>query len=121
MNVETTMRHELSVSVYSVITQRAEFEADPTDGPVGEQRRLQAYLYDHTTIVESHGNDNYVYTIVKTTAVDCYNRAPGAVIDQAFYLANYQLDRLGSGLIGGILAGSYDEAQALLADAVVNS
>ena len=119
MNVETT------VSVYSVVTVG---RGGDTEERVNE--RTQRYLYDHTTIVESYHDehDRLSFFIVKTTvssddidhetgADKVHGRDTKKLIKEVFYLANYQLDRIASGLGGGIIAGSLFEAQQLLVEA----
>lgn len=120
MNVET------SVSVYSLVTDTSEATGPESFAIAKSRRRIEAYLYGHTTIVDSYDGGKYVFHIVKTTVnldVDSETKQPTHTSDrdavrEAFFLANYQLNRFSSGLIGGILAGSRNEAQALLAETV---
>ena len=118
------MNVQVSASVFSVVTQRAGLRPH-----VDLRDELQAYLYAHTEIIEEFaglGEGGYVYYIVKTTATDIIDSetrrsaqsSQRDLVQEAFYLANYQLDRLSSGLIGGILAGSKSEAERLLGETV---
>lgn len=111
MNIET------SASVYSVLTASAEPD---------ERNRVAAYLYDHSTVVEEYPGDRFTFFILKTTANDVidsetrtsFGSSNRDLVAEAFYLANYQLDRFASGSIGGILAGDLHEAKQLVAETV---
>lgn len=113
------MQIELTASVYSV----ASVAYRDTD-------RLKRYLYDHTTIVdlpgysiaEGHAEPHKIIPVIlKTTASQCIEadadpEAVAVTIARAFFLANYQLDRLTSGGMGGLLAGTEQDARELAID-----
>lgn len=111
------MHVHLSCDVYSVLTAR-----------IGELSAVEALLYGHTTVVDTHeAGGHYLFVIVKTTATQVVEHKDGHgvgasvgthVTDEAFRLANVTIQRCASGLVGGIIAGSREEAEELVSDAV---
>lgn len=109
------MKIELSASVYSVVTIKYE-----------DTERLKAYLYDHTvvedfpgysiaTAFEDHGK-KIVPALLKTTVtVDCDPATIAAELnkarDRVLFLADYQLNRLASGMMQGTMVGTKQEAE----------
>jgi hypothetical protein len=130
------MKVKISSSIFSVITAPINDHTDTDEVNVeSSKRHVGAYLYDHSKIVLTEITNRFVFHIVETTSythvetestdatsvhqtpTDLYGRGAAELIKELFYLANYQLNRLGSAPLGGILAGSYDEARELLAEA----
>lgn len=79
-------------TIYSVATTRS---------GVGEQERLDAYLYSHSAITEVIEGPRFTAFVYRTDAMQ---------LPRCEYLANYQAERLRSGLFGAYVVGSHGEA-----------